>query len=311
MYKSLKIGLALGGGGARGACHIGVLKVLEANGIVPDIVAGTSAGSMIGAMYASHHNAKVVESKYLEHIQSENFNELGFRYIANSEEDESIFSQIMKQIKNQYVLMVSSNRKSIVKNERLAKAAEILFGSKQFNDLKIPLLVTATDLMSGNSIIYKSGNLIDAVVQSSSIPGFIEPTFKDDRMLVDGGVALPTPVTPLMDHCDFIIAVNITRGVDNQPQPSNIVEISTRSRDVSVSHLNSYLLSKANFVIKPKHDNLHWSAFDQTEQFIESGELAANSSINNLLEELENALNVPVETKKETFWTRIKKRLFS
>ena len=129
MYKSLKIGLALGGGGARGACHIGVLKVLEANGIVPDIVAGTSAGSMIGAMYASHHNAKVVESKYLEHIQSENFNELGFRYIANSEEDESIFSQIMKQIKNQYVLMVSSNRKSIVKNERLAKAAEILFGS--------------------------------------------------------------------------------------------------------------------------------------------------------------------------------------
>ena len=89
MYKNLKIGLALGGGGARGACHIGVLKVLEANGIVPDIVAGTSAGSMIGAMYASHHNAKVVESKYLEHIQSENFNELGFRYIANSEEDES------------------------------------------------------------------------------------------------------------------------------------------------------------------------------------------------------------------------------
>ena len=68
MYKGLKIGLALGGGGARGACHIGVLKVLEANGIVPDIVAGTSAGSMIGAMYASHHNAKVVESKYLEHI---------------------------------------------------------------------------------------------------------------------------------------------------------------------------------------------------------------------------------------------------
>ena len=210
MYKSLKIGLALGGGGARGACHIGVLKVLEANGIVPDIVAGTSAGSMIGAMYASHHNAKVVESKYLEHIQSENFNELGFRYIANSEEDESIFSQIMKQIKNQYVLMVSSNRKSIVKNERLAKAAEILFGSKQFSDLKIPLLVTTTDLMSGNSIIYKSGNLIDAVVQSSSIPGFIEPTFKDERMLVDGGVALPTPVTPLIDNCDFIIAVNLS-----------------------------------------------------------------------------------------------------
>ena len=112
----------------------------------------------------------------------------------------------------------------------------------KFTNVKIPLLVTTTDLMSGNSIIYKSGNLIDAVVQSSSIPGFIEPTLKDERMLVDGGVALPTPVTPLIDNCDFIIAVNITRGVDNQPEPSNIVEITTRSRDVSVSHLNSFLV---------------------------------------------------------------------
>jgi NTE family protein len=130
-------------------------------------------------------------------------------------------------------------------------------------------------------------------------------------MLVDGGVVLPTPVTPLIDNCDFIIAVNITRGVENQPEPSNIVEISTRSRDVSVSHLNSYLLSKANFVIKPKHDNLHWSAFDLTEKFIESGEDAANSSIENLLKELEDSINTPIETIKETFWTRIKKRLFS
>ena len=78
MYKDLKIGLALGGGGARGACHIGVLKILEAHGIVPDIVAGTSAGSMIGAMYAAHHNAKLVESKYIEHVESENFSDLGF-----------------------------------------------------------------------------------------------------------------------------------------------------------------------------------------------------------------------------------------
>ena len=311
MYKGLKIGLALGGGGARGACHIGVLKVLEANGVVPDIVAGTSAGSMVGAMYASYHNAKMVEKRYLERVESENFNDLGFRYIANSEEDESIFSQVFKQIKNQYVLMVSSNRKSIIKNERIKKAAELLFDAKQFSDLKIPLIVSATDLISGNSIIYKSGSLIDAIVQSSSIPGFVEPTYKDNRMMDDGNVALPTPVTPLKNECDFIIAINITRGMEDQPEPSNIVEIYSRVRDVSVAHLNSYLLNEADFVIKPKHDNLHWSAFDKTDKFIEAGESAAENAINNLLEELENVINTPKETKKETFWTRIKKRLFS
>ena len=311
MYKNLKIGLALGGGGARGACHIGVLRVLEDNGIIPDVIAGTSAGSMIGAMYASELNAKIVEEKYMKHIQSENFKDLGFRYIPNSEKDDSIFSQIVKQIKNQYVLMVSSNRKSIIKNERLSKAANILFEADRFEDLKIPLFVSATDLISGNPIIYKTGNLVDAVVQSSTIPGFVEPTYQNNRMLVDGGISLPTPVTPLIGECDFIIAVNITRGVTNQPEPNNIFEILNRSRDVSIGQLNKYVLEKSNFVIKPEHNNLHWSAFDQSDEFLEVGRKAALDSIENLLDTLNSNLKNNIKPIKETFWTKIKKRLFS
>ena len=311
MYKNLKIGLALGGGGARGACHIGVLRVLEDNGIIPDVIAGTSAGSMIGAMYASELNAKIVEEKYMKHIQSENFKDLGFRYIPNSEKDDSIFSQIVKQIKNQYVLMVSSNRKSIIKNERLSKAANILFEADRFEDLKIPLFVSATDLITGNPIIYKTGNLVDAVVQSSTIPGFVEPTYQNNRMLVDGGISLPTPVTPLIGECDFIIAVNITRGITNQPEPNNIFEILNRSRDVSIGQLNKYVLEKSNFVIKPEHNNLHWSAFDQSDEFLEVGRKAALDSIENLLDTLNSNLKNNIKPIKETFWTKIKKRLFS
>ena len=311
MYKNLKIGLALGGGGARGACHIGVLKILEDNGIIPDVIAGTSAGSMIGAMYASEMNAHIVEQKYMKHIQSENFKDLGFRYIANSEKDDSIFSQIVKQIKNQYVLMVSSNRKSIIKNERLSKAANILFETEKFEDLKIPLLVTATDLVTGNPIIYKTGDLVDAVVQSSTIPGFVEPTYQNNRMLVDGGISLPTPVTPLIGECDFIISINITRGVSNQPEPNNIFEILNRSRDISIGQLNKYLLEKANFIIKPEHNNLHWSAFDKSDEFLKVGEKAASDSIESLLNALDSELKDEIKLTKETFWTRIKKRLFS
>tara|TARA_B100001109_G_scaffold59335_1_gene48071 strand:+ start:791 stop:1726 length:936 start_codon:yes stop_codon:yes gene_type:complete len=311
MYKNLKIGLALGGGGARGACHIGVLKILEDNGIIPDVIAGTSAGSMIGAMYASEMNAHIVEQKYMKHIQSENFKDLGFRYIANSEKDDSIFSQIVKQIKNQYVLMVSSNRKSIIKNERLSKAANILFETKKFEDLKIPLLVTATDLVTGNPIIYKTGDLVDAVVQSSTIPGFVEPTYQNNRMLVDGGISLPTPVTPLIGECDFIISINITRGVSNQPEPNNIFEILNRSRDISIGQLNKFLLEKANFIIKPEHNNLHWSAFDKSDEFLKVGEKAASDSIESLLNALDSELKDEIKPTKETFWTRIKKRLFS
>ena len=309
MYKNLKIGLALGGGGARGACHIGVLKSLERRGIIPDIISGTSAGSMIGAMYASQASADIVEEKYTEHVNGEDFKDLGFRYIPNNEKDDSVFSQVFKQMKNQYILMVSSTRKSLVKNERLAKAANNLFESNQFDDLKIPLIVTATDLISGKPMLYKAGNVVDAVVKSSSIPGFVEPTYIDNRMLLDGGIVFPTPVPPLVGECDFIIAVNISKAFNTSEEPDNIFEITNRARDISTLHLNSYLLKQSDFVISPEHEDVHWSAFDRTEEFIENGYNAAESEMEKLLTQLDSMIEKSVETPKETFWSKLKKRL--
>ena len=309
MYKSLKIGVALGGGGARGACHIGVLKSLERRGIIPDIISGTSAGSMIGAMYASHASADIVEEKYTEHVNGEDFKDLGFRYIPNNEKDDSVFSQVFKQIKNQYILMVSSTRKSLVKNERLAKAANNLFESNQFDDLKIPLIVTATDLISGKPMLYKAGNVVDAVVKSSSIPGFVEPTYIGNRMLLDGGIVFPTPVPPLVGECDFIIAVNISKAFNTSEEPDNIFEITNRARDISTLHLNSYLLKQSDFVISPEHKDVHWSAFDRTDEFIENGYNAAESEMEKLLIQLDSMIEKNVETPKETFWSKLKKRL--
>ena len=311
MYKNLKIGLALGGGGARGACHIGVLKSLERRGIIPDIISGTSAGSMIGAMYASQASADIVEEKYTEHVNGEDFKDLGFRYIPNNEKDDSVFSQVFKQMKNQYILMVSSTRKSLVKNERLAKAANNLFESNQFDDLKIPLIVTATDLISGKPMLYKAGNVVDAVVKSSSIPGFVEPTYIDNRMLLDGGIVFPTPVPPLVGKCDFIIAVNISKAFNASEEPDNIFEITNRARDISTLHLNSYLLKQSDFVISPEHEDVHWSAFDRTEEFIENGYNAAESEMEQLLIQLDSMIEKSVETPKETFWSKLKKRLSS
>ena len=311
MYKNLKIGLALGGGGARGACHIGVLKSLERRGIIPDVISGTSAGSMIGAMYASHANADIIEEKYTAHVNGEDFKDLGFRYIPNNEKDDSVFSQVFKQMKNQYILMVSSTRKSLVKNERLAKAANNLFANSQFSDLKIPLIVTATDLISGKPMLYKSGNVVDAVVKSSSIPGFVEPTYIDNRMLLDGGIVFPTPVPPLIGECDFIIAVNISRAFDTNEEPDNIFEITNRARDISTLHLNSYLLKQSDFVISPEHKNLHWSAFDKTEEFIKNGYNAAESEMEKLLVQLDSMTENISKTPKETFWSKLKKRLAS
>jgi len=313
MYKNLKIGLALGGGGARGACHIGILKILEKNNIIPDIICGTSAGSMIGAMYACHGNADMVEKIYIDHINGEDFQDIGFRYIPDDEQDESIFSKIITQMKNQYVLMVSSTRKSIVKAERLEKAAENLFSCRNFDELKIPLIITSTDLISGKPLIYSAGSVLDAVVKSSSIPGFIEPTYKDGRILVDGGVTLPTPVAPLVGKCDFIIAINIGKEFKTDQEPDNIIEIMSRVRDVTTRHLNQYLLDQADFIFNPKTESLHWSAFDRTDDFVRYGHECGERQIDDLINALNpsdrDSIEEVIEIPKETFWTKIKKRL--
>ena len=269
----------------------------------------TATMTMIGAMYASHASADIVEEKYTEHVNGEDFKDLGFRYIPNNEKDDSVFSQVFKQIKNQYILMVSSTRKSLVKNERLAKAANNLFESNQFDDLKIPLIVTATDLISGKPMLYKAGNVVDAVVKSSSIPGFVEPTYIDNRMLLDGGIVFPTPVPPLVGECDFIIAVNISKAFNTSEEPDNIFEITNRARDISTLHLNSYLLKQSDFVISPEHKDVHWSAFDRTDEFIENGYNAAESEMEKLLIQLDSMIEKNVETPKETFWSKLKKRL--
>ena len=95
------------------------------------------------------------------------------------------------------------------------------------------------------------------------------------------------------------------------PEPNNIFEILNRSRDVSIGQLNKYVLEKSNFVIKPEHNNLHWSAFDQSDEFLEVGRKAAIDSIENLLDTLDSNLKNNIKPIKETFWTKIKKRLFS
>ena len=130
-------------------------------------------------------------------------------------------------------------------------------------------------------------------------------------MLLDGGIVFPTPVPPLVGECDFIIAVNISKAFNTSEEPDNIFEITNRARDISTLHLNSYLLNQSDFVISPEHEDVHWSAFDRTEEFIKNGYNAAESEMEKLLIQLDSITEKSVEVPKETFWSKLKKRLSS
>ena len=285
--SKLKIGLALGGGGARGAAHIGVLKVLHKNGIIPDVIGGTSAGAAIGAMYAATKDPDWIDNRFRDFLASDVYKEMGVDRLQADQNPESVIGQITKFVQDKLVFAMVLTRSSIIKKERLAKAYNHLIPVKSFDELKIPLNVFATDLQSGETICYDSGDLIDAVTQSGSIPGFVEPTIDNGKLLVDSGVSAPLPVRELKDKADFIIGVDISRGAPKIPMKKiNIIEIITRAERITSQYYTDMLSDSADFLLRPDVLGLHWSAFDKYETLLENGMIEAEKRITDLKQTL-------------------------
>lgn len=283
---SLNIGLALGGGGARGAAHIGVLEILHENGIRFDHISGSSAGSVIGAMYAYKNDPKWIEDRFRKFISSSDFNAMGTQRIQADLYPDSALGQMVKFVRDRLVLVMSQQKSFIVKREKLEKAIQFLVPVKQFSDLSIPLYVTSTDLQSGELIIHEKGNLIDALVLSCSIPGYVEATQRGEQILVDGSVIDPIPVEVLRDKSDYVLAVSITKNSVPEMKKQNIYEIMVRSEMIKSQYLAKSKMEKADFVIHPDVGDLHWSRFDEFDTLLSNGRDAAIVSLNELKADL-------------------------
>jgi len=175
-----KIGYVLSGGGARGFAHLGIIKLLEEQGLKPYAISGTSAGSIVGALYASGKGPEEIISLF------KNNNLLGWSNLAWKKY--GFFSMdVLRKLLNE----------AIEKDD--------------FGALKIQLFVTATDLVAGNSVLFSKGKLIDAVIASSTVPVVFEPVIFDNKMLVDGSILNDFPVEPLSDICDIIIGSYVNK----------------------------------------------------------------------------------------------------
>jgi len=178
-----RIGLALGGGGARGLCHIEFIKALDDMGLKPSIVSGTSIGSIIGGFYA----AGVSGLEMVEIIEK-----VGLREISKMV-DFSILS-----------------RTGIVKGKGVEEFLDEYLPADSFEQLKIPLKIVATDYWERKEIIFESGSLIHAIRASISIPALFEPVLVGRVVMVDGGVMNPVPHDIISDLCDILIAIDVS-----------------------------------------------------------------------------------------------------
>src|SRR5213080_1461226 len=256
------IGLALGGGFARGFAHLGVLKVLRQHQISVSHIAGSSVGSILGAAYAS--------GAPLERI-IEACRRLRFRDIARWR----------------------VSRLGLASNQRLGELVERVFGSRQFEDLRIPLAVVATDLSSGEPVVFTQGNLVDAIRASCAFPGLFEPVEIGTRCLADGGLVAPVPTRAARDlGAATVIGIFVGLQDGHCGAPTNIFQVVSRAVSAAQKHQLEIWESHADLVLRPDVQSLAWDDFQRAEEAIAAGAAAARRAlprVQKLLGQRENA----------------------
>ncbi|UXY14731.1 patatin-like phospholipase family protein [Chitiniphilus purpureus] len=240
----VRIGLALGGGAAKGFAHIGVIKMLEASGIKPDFVAGTSAGSVVGALYTSGMNAFA--------LQEESFG--------------------LDEAKIRDVSLLSGG---LVRGQKLQDYVNQLVRKRPLEKLGVPFAAVATELETGRRVVFTRGNTGMAVRASSSIPGVFEPVLINGKRYVDGGVVSPVPVDAARQlGADLVIAVDISSKA-NGVAPSNMIGIVNQAIMIMGQKLGEQELSRADVIIRPRVGRIGPSDFEQRNVAILEGEKAA------------------------------------
>src|SRR5438034_1818351 len=238
------IGLALGGGFARGFAHLGVLRVLQQHHIRISHIAGSSVGSILGAAYAS--------GAPLERI-IETCRTLRFRDIARWH----------------------VSRLGLASNHRLGALIERVFDSRHFEDLRIPLAVVATDLSSGDPVVFTQGNLADAIRASCAFPGLFEPVEIGTRCLADGGLVAPVPTRATRDiGAATVIGVSVGMQDGHRGAPTNIFQVVSRAVNAAQKHQLEIWERDADLVLRPDVQSLAWDDFDRADEAIAAGAAA-------------------------------------
>jgi NTE family protein len=283
------IGLALGSGGARGLAHAGVLDALAEAGLRPDLVVGTSMGSIIGGLYAQDPDTSSVWSRLESYVGNDDFASYWAPFVPRNElearDPQHRLAGIHDFMQRKMIAVKTVTRPWIQDASRLRGPLDNLFGAVTFADLEIPFAAVALDLISGNSVVFREGPLVDGIYASSAIPAVFPPFERDGMVICDGGGPFRVPVEACRDlGATFVIAVDIPAFEDTNF--STGLDIVLRSNTIARQRLNRFVCAMADFVIRPDVTQFHWADFQAGEACRARGYLAARAVLPDLLAEL-------------------------
>lgn len=251
--KKANLALVLSSGGARGMAHIGVIKVLEKNGIVPGVIVGTSAGALVGGIYASG--------------QLEEF-------------EKALLGKSTKEIKK--ILQFWPSKKGLIKTQKLEKELRKIINNKKIEELDKKFIAVAVDLLTGNKVLINKGDLYEAIIASSSIPLLFPPVEKENMLLVDGGLLDPIAIDIGFKFAKKVIAVHITRKKKTiEKEKYDVFKIVERALSIMQSEIVKTALKKhkKNLIVLKLEIEAGTLSFEKTKEIIAIGELEATKHI--------------------------------
>jgi NTE family protein len=245
-----RVGLALGGGAARGFAHVGVLQVLEEAGIKPVLVVGTSAGSLVAALYASGRNGAQLQQVALEM-------------------DEAAFADWTLPLFN----------RGMLRGEALARYVNANVGNKLIENMPVPLGIVATDLGSGQGVLFQRGDTGTAVRASSAVPAVFLPVKIGASEYVDGGLVSPVPVRYAKQMgAEVVVAVDISSAPEGNPS-SDALQVLLQTFAIMGKSINTWELREADVVVRPALVGVRSADFAARRRAIEAGRAAMQAAL--------------------------------
>jgi NTE family protein len=281
-WSGQRIGLALGGGGARGFAHIGVLKALEDEGIPIDIIAGTSMGAIIGAAYACGISPSVLREKVDSYISSPEFIESPFMAISESPASNTNkwSDRIKRFLKGRFYMARTMFKPGFLTADEFQTMINYFVPDVTMEETKIPFRAIATDLLTGDKIIFSEGSLRKAVLASCAVPGAVEPIKDGKYLLADGGVVSLVPVHAARDGgADIVIAVVVDIDIRLWNDFDTAKGIFNRAGEITMQRLLNYELKDADVIIRPDVGKLHWTDFSRIDYLEMEGERSARKAV--------------------------------
>jgi NTE family protein len=253
-----RVGLALGGGAARGFAHVGVIQVLEEAGIKPALVVGTSAGSLVAALYASGRTGAQLQAVAIDM-------------------DESAFADWTLPIFN----------RGLLRGEALARYVNAQVGNRLLENMAVPLGIVATDLQSGQGVLFRRGDTGTAVRASSAVPAVFLPVRISGHEYVDGGLVSPVPVRYAREMgAEVIVAVDISSAPEGNPS-GDPLQILLQTFAIMGKSINSWELKEAEVVVRPALSGVGSGDFTAKRRAIEAGRAAMLAALPRLRQAME------------------------